>query len=77
MNLYTALRDDPDSTKSALIGVFSTEERAREGCQDDANEDAEESGMQFVTLTWTGTTASLPDLSVYDVVLAELDQRTG
>lgn len=77
MNLYTALRDDPDSTKSALIGVFSTEERARLACQEDVNEDAEVSGTEPVTLSWTDTTASLPDLSVFDVILTDLDQRTG
>lgn len=76
MNIYTALRDIPGQ-KSALIGAFSTEDKARAACQDEENEDAEVSGVPGTPLTWKGDTAELPDGDSYVVILTDLDQRTG
>ena len=76
MDIYTALRDDP-GRKSALIGPFSSEQKARGACQEDADEDAAVSGIAPVTLRWADDSAALPDGSTYVVVLGNLDQRTG
>ena len=76
MNLCTALRDIP-GRKSALVGVFSTEEKARAACQDEEDEDAEVSGQPRTILAWKDGTAETPDGDSYVVILTGLDQRTG
>lgn len=77
MDVFTALRDDPGLNMSMLIGVFSTEELARAGCQEDLDEDDQASGEPARQLQWTDDRAVLPDNSVYTVVMTRLDIRTG
>lgn len=83
MDVFTALQDHPDSRPSTHIGVFSTEAKARQACQDDYDADNEVSGQPETPLTWRGPigafteTKPLPDGDVYDVIMTTLDIPTG
>jgi hypothetical protein len=83
VSVFTALRDDPDSTLSKHIGVFSDEELAQEGCQEDADEDWQnqrhmQPDVPRPVLTWQDArSCPLPDGSRYTVLLTTLDVRTG
>lgn len=75
-SVYTALMDSPGS-KSAHLGVFSTEEKARAACQEHKDEDDEVYGKPASPLTWADDTAALPDGDSYVVILTSLDIPTG
>jgi hypothetical protein len=77
VSVYTTLRDDPDRTQSAHIGVFSSEKLARDAAQEDQAEDDEETGDPPLTLDWRDDSAGGSDGSVYTVILTTLDVRTG
>jgi hypothetical protein len=78
MDIFVTLRDPAEvsTSRSSVIGAFSTEELARAACQDEENDNAEISGKPAVQLAWKDTSAQAPDGGTYDVILVDLDSRT-
>lgn len=74
MEVYTALLDQPGVWASDVLGVFSTNGKARDACQEDYDEDNKASGI-VSQLEWDGGTARLPDGSSYVVLMSYLDCR--
>ena len=80
MEIYTALHDAAPSqmgAKSQVLGMFSTEERARAACQAHADGEAEQFEMPQAPLEWGDTGAGGLDGTSYDVVLGNLDEPLG
>lgn len=81
-SVYTTLRDDPDSTISRHVGVFSTEELAQAAAQEDADWESQRHMQPDVprpVITWGDDDQSHPmlDGTIYTVILTTLDVRTG
>lgn len=70
-SIYVALLDHEENTMSQLVGAFSTEDKAREACQEDATE------RDLPQLTWKDTQTEMVVGYSYDVVLVSLDIPTG
>jgi hypothetical protein len=81
MDIYTALCDpiDGHSQKTDLVGVFSTEPKARDACQVHADEDGDTGPDDpgRLVLQWNEDSAEGRDGRKYVVILGDLDRRTG
>jgi hypothetical protein len=76
VEIYIGLLDSPGQ-KSAVIGAFSDETKARGACQEHHDQDNDAAGMAPIPLVWEDDTASLPDGDSYVVVLVDLDTPNG
>ena len=76
MDIYVAVFDQAESTVSAIVGAFSTEDKARAACQAEEDEDAEVTGMPAIRLAWTYNIANMPDGSAYTWFRANLNHRS-
>lgn len=84
--IYVALNDgEAKGAKSWVVGAFSTEQRARDACQEDAADVYADPEISDTTLakdaatplTWVNDEAADVDGSSYGVVLVLLDVPAG
>jgi hypothetical protein len=75
-SVYVALCDLAEGSQSSLIGALSTEEEARNACQEAENDDADEDAPPLEWNTLSGT-ARASDGDSYDIVLVDMDMPNG
>jgi len=81
-DVFTALHDYPEDAMSAHIGVFSTEEKARDACQEHADGDWEsqrhlQPEAPRPILEWEDDRARMQDGCTYTVIRTRLDVPAG
>lgn len=81
MQVYVAIKDVDEETRSVILGAFSAEENGRDACQEDADETVgEEPGsgawLDETALTWRDDSTESRNGVTYTVRLLDLDVRT-